>query len=110
MKIILVVGLLSVTFGFTKTNKQLMTTKYAGVYKAEKGTIGSVTVYPETDSTILFYIDIGQRAPSFNLGQLYDRLIIKDGEGIYFSTDFDYTDEKRGCRWQITIKKQMFNN
>ena len=107
MKIILVVGLLSITFGFAKTNKQLMTTKYAGVYKAKKGSIGSVTVYPETDSTILFYIDISKGAPSYNLGQLYARLKIKDGEGIYFSTDFDNTDEKKGCKWQMTIKKQM---
>ena len=107
MKIVLVVGFLSVIFGFANTDKQLMTTKYAGVYKVKKGSIGSVTVYPETDSTILFYIDICQGAPSYNLGQLYARIKIKDGEGMYFSTDFDYTDEKKGCKWQMTIKKYM---
>ena len=107
MNMILIAGLLFVTFGFAKTNKLVETTKYAGVYKAKKGTIGCVTVYPETDSTILFYIDISQGAPSYNLGQLYDRLKIKDGEGVYFSTDYDYTDEKMGCKWQITIKKQV---
>ena len=107
MKIILVAGLVFVTFGFAKTNRQLRTTKYAGVYMARKGSIGSVTVYPETDSTILFYVDISKGAPSYNLGQLYDRIKIKDGEGVYFSTAFDYTDEKKGCKWQMTIKKQM---
>ena len=107
MKIILVAGLIFVTFGFAKTNRQLRTTKYAGVYKAKKGSIGSVTVYRETDSTVLFYIDIYQGAPSYNQGQLYDRLKIKDGEGTYFSTDSDCTDEKKGCKWQMTIKKQI---
>ena len=53
-----------------------------------------------TYTTILFFIDICRGAPSYNLGQLYDRLKIENGKGIYFSKyDFD----EKGCKWEVII-------
>jgi hypothetical protein len=105
MRLLFLVGLLCATlFGFAQTNnrKSLLTEKYSGVYSygedVEKGPVGQVTVFAETDTTILFFIDICRGAPSYNLGQHYDRLNIENGKGIYFSQD-DF-DEK-GCKWQV---------
>lgn len=48
---------------------------YAGSYSfgsnVEKRSVGSLIVYPETDSTILFYFQGNKGAPSYNIGQLY---------------------------------------
>ncbi|MGV8137822.1 MAG: hypothetical protein AB2L20_21645 [Mangrovibacterium sp.] len=107
MRLLLLIGLLTTTiFGFaqTKNAKSVLTEKYSGIYSfgenVEKGPVGSVTVFAETDTTILFFIDICRGAPSYNLGQLYDRLKIENGKGIYFSKyDFD----EKGCKWQVTI-------
>jgi hypothetical protein len=48
------------------------TAKYLGIYSygddVEKGKTGTVFIYPETDSTILFYIDLNRGAPSYNMG------------------------------------------
>ena len=102
MRLILLIGLLTATiFGFAQTNnsKSVLTEKYSGIYSfgenVEKGPVGSVTVFAETDTTILFFIDICRGAPSYNLGQLYGRLKIENGKGIYFSKyDFD----EKGCK------------
>ena len=88
----------------TKNNQALKTDKYSGIYSfgesVEKGPVGSVTVFAETDTSILFFIDICRGAPSYNLGQRYSRLKIENGKGIYFSKyDFD----EKGCKWQVTI-------
>jgi hypothetical protein len=109
MRQTLLIGLLIATlFGFSQTNnsKSVLTEKYSGVYSfgenVEKGSVGSVTVFAETDNTILFFIDVCRGAPSYNLGQLYGRLTIKNGKGIYFSKyDFD----EKGCKWQVTIDR-----
>ena len=107
MRLLLLIGLLTATiFGFaqTKNSKSVVTDKYSGIYSfgenVEKGPVGSVTVFAETDTTILFFIDICRGAPSYNLGQLYGRLKIENGKGIYFSKyDFD----EKGCKWEVTI-------
>lgn len=85
-------------------NQALQTVKYSGIYSfgenVEKGAVGSVTVFAETDTSILFFIDICRGAPSYNLGQLYGRLKIENGKGIYFSK---YNFDEKGCKWQVTI-------
>ncbi|MDD5186569.1 MAG: hypothetical protein PHS84_15045 [Paludibacter sp.] len=107
MRQTLLIGLLIATlFGLAQTNnsKSVLTEKYSGKYSfgedVEKGSIGSMTVFAETDTTILFFIDICRGAPSYNLGQHYDRLKIKNGKGIYFSK---YKSNKKGCKWELTI-------
>lgn len=107
MRQILLIGLLIATlFGFAQTNnsKSVLTEKYSGKYSfgenVEKGPVGSVTVFAETDTTILFFIDICRGAPSYNLGQHYGRLKIENGKGIYFSK-YDFAE--KGCKWQVII-------
>ena len=76
------------------------TTTYAGTYKYGSGNEadagGVVKVYPESDSTILFYIDICIGEPSYNSGSLYGRVTINRGQGV-FSTKNDYSNI--GCKW-----------
>ena len=94
-----------VLFSQTIYGQTLKTTKYAGIYSfgknAEKGPVGRVTIYPESDTTVLFYLDICRGAPSYNLGQLYSRLKIKNGSATFYSKE--ESDEK-GCKWKLTIK------
>jgi hypothetical protein len=72
----------------------LKTSKYAGVYQygisPEKGPTGMITIYPESDDTILFFLDISRGAPSYNMGNMYDRVKIKSGKGVYFNKFEDY--------------------
>jgi hypothetical protein len=85
-----IVTLLFLVSGFLfKANSQsLKTAKYAGQYSfgknVDEGPVGSVKIYPESDTTVLFYIDICRGAPSYNLGQRYSRLKIKNGVAIFF--------------------------
>src|SRR5579859_7526274 len=73
---------------------------YAGSYyigtNIEKGRVGSVTVYPETDSTVLFYFEANRGAPSYNMGQLYGRLIIVNGKGIFYSNP---DNSEKSCKF-----------
>ena len=80
---------------FSNSNAQVKkrypkTSMYSGSYSfgtnAEKGRVGSLTVYPETDSTILLYFGGNRGAPSYNMGQLYGRLKMTNGKGLYFSS------------------------
>jgi hypothetical protein len=93
-----------------KKNISLLTTKYAGAYSygtnAEKGSVGAVDIFPETDSTILFYIELNRGVPSYNSGALYGRLKIKDGTGIFYKKS-DYTDS--GCKWAFKFSGELLN-
>jgi hypothetical protein len=70
----------------------LATSKYGGVYSwkskitAHRG--GVVYVYPETNSTILFYMGLDGGEPSYNMGQLYGRITIANGTGLFYNADF----------------------
>jgi hypothetical protein len=113
MKLTFLPGLLLTALsGFAQTDQNvfLQTTHYSGTYSfgtdIEKEAVGRAIVYPETDSTILFFIDICKGAGSASIGQLYGRLIIKDGQGIYFSKR---TSEKKGCKWKMVIDKNILS-
>src|SRR5689334_3486965 len=84
--------------------KELRTQKFGGSYSygkdIEKGRIGWAEIYPETDSTILFYLELNRGAPSYNMGQLYGRLLIKDNAGIYYSID---QHNSIGCKLHFTF-------
>jgi hypothetical protein len=88
-----------------KNKRVLKTSKYQGVYsygtKPENGA-GQITIYPETDSTVLFFIDIC-RAGDLSIGQTYSRLKISEGQGMYYSNE----DGGNGCKWQVTINKGL---
>lgn len=83
-------------------SSKLLTSKYAGLYSygtdIEKGGIGTILIYPETDSTVLFYIDLNRGAPSYNMGSLYGRVKITDGKGTFYAKT-DLTDQ--GCKWSF---------
>ena len=93
--------LVSTLFSFGQTTKKLplKTSIYSGVYSfgdIRKNYGGNVIVYAETDSTILFYIDIY----TGNIGQRYCRLKVQNGKGVYYSKE---DSDEKGCKWLITI-------
>jgi len=54
--------------------------KYAGEYSfgtsPEEGRTGGVYIYPDTDSTLLFYLELSRGAPSYNSGAISGQLMI----------------------------------
>lgn len=82
-----------------------LTAKYAGIYSfgtdVEKGAVGSFTSYPESDSTILFFLDVCRGAPSYNQGQLFGRLVIQNNNALYFSKQ---PYDSNGCKLKIQFK------
>ena len=100
----------SASFSQTKiiAKNSLATSKYKGFYSfgtsVEKGKVGTIQVYSETDSTILFCIDLNRGAPSYNMGFLYGRLkIIKDSGMFYFKD----TNLENGCKWSFKFSKYI---
>ena len=85
-------------------NSKLLTAKYEGEYSygksADKGHVGYVTVYPETDSTVLFYVELNIGPPSYNMGSLYNEVKILNDTGIFYLKDSDYD-----CRWGFKFEK-----
>jgi len=65
------------------------TEKYAGIYtfdntnKESEERNGTVYIYPETDSTMLFYIFVINGAPSYNNGSIGGRVTINDGKAVF---------------------------
>ena len=73
--------------------KEMTTLNIGGTYKfgssAEKGPVGSVKMYPLTDNSALFYLDVCQGAPSYNSGRLFGQMTITDNVGTYESQSDD---------------------
>jgi hypothetical protein len=103
-------GLIVLIFGFFQAvnGQKLKTANYAGVYSfgknVETGPVGSVTIFPETDTTVLFYIDICKGAPSYNLGQLYSRMKMINGEAVFYTK---LAFDEKGCKWKLTISNRI---
>ncbi len=111
MKQIVIIGLVFLSLissgQIKKTgSNKLLTTKYSGIYSygtnVEKGRIGTIYIYPETDNTLLFYIDLNRGAPSYNMGSLYGRVKITNDTGLFY-TKLDYANE--GCKWKFNFTK-----
>ena len=81
--------------------KNLITLKYAGLFgygsNFKKGT-GQIIIYPETDTTVLFYIESNRGAPSYSNGSMYERIKIVNDTGT-FSMKKDY--QQVGCQWSF---------
>ena len=75
--------------------------KYSYGKDIEKGRVGFVTVYPETDSTILFYLDVNRGAPSYNMGALYGRIKLQGSKGMYSSM---LDSLEMGCEFTVEFK------
>lgn len=87
-----------ISFGQAKTDKMniLVTTKYSGFYSygedIEKGRVGSIIIYPETDSTILFY----------NMFQYNFLFLLFRTTSPYYKKD-TYSD--KSCKWLFNFTK-----
>ncbi len=84
------------------TSNGTLTAKYAGHYSfgsdLDSGSMGNISIYPETDTTILFYVELNRGAPSYNSGTLYGRVMIRNGKGTFY-TESPYSDD--GCKWNF---------
>ena len=113
MKKTLIFGLLffsMISYGQIQADntKKLLTSKYHGIYSygkdVEKSRIGTIFIYPETDSTILFYIDLNRGAPSYNMGSRYGQLRINNGSGTFY-TKLNSSD--KGCKLTFLFSKKI---
>jgi hypothetical protein len=83
------------------------TATYAGEYSwgdpKRKQAGGTLTVYPESDSTVLMYFDISNGPPAFHLGALLQRAVVRGGVArCAFKEDYD----EKGCRLTIAFTPQ----
>lgn len=82
--------------------------QYTGLYSfggdIEKGRIGSVIVYPETDSTLLFFLDVNRGAPSYNMGQLYGRILVKDNKSVFNEKMLHH---ENSCKLTFEFKEEI---
>lgn len=89
MKVILVILIFISILNFNSIPR---TEIYAGVYgygsNLKKGATGRLLINPESDSTILFYLKLNRGGPSFNSGETYGRIKLKDkSSGVYSRID-----------------------
>ena len=78
------------------------TMRYAGEYRwreDEKDDMGgTLTVYPESDSTILFQVDANGGAPAYNMAGVFGRAHLRGDTATYFGKA---PEDKHGCRLKI---------
>lgn len=54
--------------------------------------VGSVAIFPESDTTLLFFLDFTRGAPSYNMGVIAGRAHLKDNTWIYSHAEPDEMD------------------
>ncbi|MDR1678726.1 MAG: hypothetical protein LBR81_03010 [Prevotellaceae bacterium] len=87
-------------------NKQIDNVKqYGGIYtygndKDSEAPKGEVYMYPETDSTALFYLFESKGAPSYNMGSIDGRITIHNGKAT-FRKRFDYAETDCVLRFEF---------
>jgi hypothetical protein len=78
------------------------TTRYAGEYRwrdaDNKEMGGTLTVYPESDSTILFYLESNDGAPAYHMANALGRARLRGDTATYFGKA---AEDKYGCRLKI---------
>ena len=85
--LIIVCALLCWIKGYSQTEK------LSGTYSYGKGSedgYGYLRLYSMNDSTILFYIENGRGAPSYNSGSLEGSIYMKKDLGMFVSKDSDW--------------------
>jgi hypothetical protein len=60
---------------------------------------GWITTYPESDSTVLLYIELTRGAPSYNSGSMYTRINLTSSPIIFRSIDIDLK-----CEIELVLK------
>jgi hypothetical protein len=101
MKLVLVFCLALIISESKGQKNKLRTENFAGTYNRE---LGAILIYPETDSTVLFYIDVNRGAPSYNMGALFGRMKVINESGVFESNIFKSSD--KGCKWKILFSKK----
>jgi hypothetical protein len=76
--------------------KEYATSKYLGIYGFDfsnklEGNQGSLLIYPESDTSVLFHIEVCIGAPSFHLGYTAGRLIVKNDSALYQPAEYEST-------------------
>jgi len=103
----LLLSLVSIISGFS----QAKTTTYAGIYSygssVKNGQVGLARIYPESDSTILFYLDLNRGAPSYNMGELYGRAVINGSKAIFRMNTGNIDTAVKGCKFSLEFKKDI---
>jgi hypothetical protein len=89
-----------------KNIENLDMAKYAGKYedgfkkKGDSG--GSIIIYPETDTTVKFYLELSNGGVSNNSGIMYGRLTIdKNGIGHYVKVNKYNDNEESVCHFSV---------
>ena len=90
--VILILFFISPLFCFGQASNLLPTSKHGGIYrwksKITEDRGGVVYVYPETNSTILFYMGLNAGAPAYNSGEIEGRIEINTGTGVFNDANF----------------------
>jgi hypothetical protein len=93
-------------FRENKHLKKLKTHAFGGLYSygtiAQKGRVGCLTVYPETDTTLLFTLDLNIGEPAYNNGFTGGRLKLVNNQAMVSDSSFI---SNTNCQWTI-----VFNN
>lgn len=92
-------------FSLLSANAQnLITSKLGGIYSygniAEKEAVGQLVIYPETDTTLLFYFESNIGPPSYSMGAVYGRVKVI-GENRFFIRDTTFN-----CMSHFYFKKK----
>jgi hypothetical protein len=91
-----------------KAPENLFTAQYAGYYglgkNAQKERVASFIIYPESDTSILFYFDSNAGPPNYNVGSYYGRVTIKSDTGIFYKKLNPSLDS--ACQWKFSFSKK----
>lgn len=78
---------------FSQNKGKIQTRKCAGTYqygtKPENGPVGTISIFPESDSTVLFYLFVNLGKESFNHGMLIGFLEVSKDSANYFEKHND---------------------
>ena len=108
--IIFQILLLSLTASAQVSNisaKKLKTSKYAGLYSYGKNVehekVGTIIIYPDTDSTVLFYFESNTGPSAFTMGEYYGRVKILNGLG---TLNTHQANSENSCQWNFVFSKK----
>lgn len=91
----------------TPPRATLLTASYAGEYNwgdpKRKEAGGTLSVYPESDSTVLLALDICNGPPAFHLGNMYRRAVVRRGVG---RCAIQSKEDMLDCQLRLTFAAQ----
>ena len=106
-KAVIILSVFALVAGSCGQTRNNATGKYAGIYtfgdtsKESEERNGTVYLYPETDSTMLFCIFVINGAPSYNMGSIDGRITVHDGQAV-FRKRFAYDETDCVLRFEFS--------